>query len=210
MRDLVVIGSGGIGKELIWLISDINAIEKKWNIIGFLDDHVPVGTRIYEGFEVLGNVEWLANHKADVVIGIGDPIVRQNIYQKLKSYNLNFPIIKHPQAVCSKDVVLGQGSIIYPGVIISVNVKLGQFGILNNNVTIGHDTVIKAFCTINPCSNVAGNVTIEDYAYLGSSSAILQNLTIGNSSVIGAGAIVINDIPEKVTVVGVPAKKLIK
>ena len=64
MKDIVIIGAGGFGREIKCLIDDINESSptKLFNILGFIDDGVKVGTQIHE-YKVLGNVEYLSTLK---------------------------------------------------------------------------------------------------------------------------------------------------
>jgi serine acetyltransferase len=48
--------------------------------------------------------------------------------------------------------------------------------------------------------------TIGSYTRVGTGAKVLGNVTVGERAVIGAGAVVLNDVPEAATVVGVPAK----
>ena len=48
--------------------------------------------------------------------------------------------------------------------------------------------------------------TVGAYTRVGTGAKILGNVTIGERAVIGAGAVVIADVPEAATVVGVPAR----
>ncbi len=75
---------------------------------------------------------------------------------------------------------------------------------------VEHDCVIGEFVTFAPGAKVNGNVTIGDHAYIGSNAVIRQGLTIGAGATIGMGAVVTKDVPPGVTVIGNPAKPLIK
>jgi acetyltransferase-like isoleucine patch superfamily enzyme len=59
-----------------------------------------------------------------------------------------------------------------------------------------------------PGATIAGQVLIEDEAAIGTNATILPRLRIGKRAVIGAGAVVTHDVPEGVTVVGVPARQV--
>lgn len=48
--------------------------------------------------------------------------------------------------------------------------------------------------------------TIGAYTRVGTGAKVLGNVTVGERAVIGAGAVVLHDVPEAATVVGVPAK----
>ena len=39
LKDIVIIGAGGVGRETALIIEDINNVNKEWNLIGFVDDN---------------------------------------------------------------------------------------------------------------------------------------------------------------------------
>ena len=38
LKDIVIIGAGGVGRETALIIEDINEVNKEWNLLGFVDD----------------------------------------------------------------------------------------------------------------------------------------------------------------------------
>ena len=50
------------------------------------------------------------------------------------------------------------------------------------------------------------NVIVGNSVFLGSSSVCNGQLKIGSNTIIGSGSVIIKDVPENVTVVGVPAR----
>ncbi|MCC7573091.1 MAG: transferase, partial [Candidatus Methanofastidiosum sp.] len=38
MKPLIIIGAGGFGREVAWLVNDINKQKREWELLGFLDD----------------------------------------------------------------------------------------------------------------------------------------------------------------------------
>ena len=59
MKNIVIIGAGDLGKEVVWLIEDINKRNPSYLILGFLDnDPEKIGKEFY-GYKVLGNDETL-------------------------------------------------------------------------------------------------------------------------------------------------------
>lgn len=75
---------------------------------------------------------------------------------------------------------------------------------VNNKAIIGND------CTISQCVTIGSNhgtpAVIGDNVYIGPGVCIVENVKIGNNVSIGAGAVVTKDVPDNVTVAGVPAK----
>lgn len=211
MEDIVLVGSGGFAREVKFLISDINSLNPKYNIIGWISNE-KVGS-VIDDLPVLGNNDYLKfiDRKISVAICIGSGIIREKIYKYILSNNfLSFPNIIHPQALISKNIKLGIGNIITAGNIITVNVTFRNFVICNLSCTIGHDCTINNYATILPGAHISGNVVIGDNTTIGTGANIIQNLSIGKNSYVGAGAVVINNVYDNKTVVGVPAKEIVK
>lgn len=208
MKDIVIIGAGGFGREVAWIIEDINKIKKEWNILGFVDDNRNVQGKLLNDFEVLGDIDWLLRQDLYAVEAIGNPIAKKVIMERLERSNVKFPTLIHPSVVFSERAVIGEGSIICPGSILTVNISIGKHVIINFNCTVGHDSIIGDFTTILPGVNVSGAVTIGDCVNIGTGSAIINNVNIGANTTIGAGAVVVRDLPSDCTAVGVPAKPI--
>lgn len=208
MKDIVIIGAGGFGREVAWLIEDINKIEPQWNILGFVDDNVDIIGAELNGYKVLGNVDWLLNQKLHVVNAIGDPVTKKSAMNRLLASENKYPILIHPSVIYSDSVNFGEGSIICAGCIITVDIEIGKHVIVNLDCTIGHDAKIGNYSTILPSVNVSGFVNISKCVSVGTGSAIIQGVSIGENTIVGAGSVVIRDLPADCTAVGSPAKPI--
>ena len=207
MRDIVIIGAGGFGKEVAWLIEQINRDELKWNLLGFVDEQKKVGESI-NGNTILGDLNWLKNKTLAVVCSISNPRTRQRIVKDLEQTNNEFVSLIHPKIELSSTVIIGKGCLICEGAKFTVNVRIGNHTIIYHNSVICHDSSIEDFVTILPSVNISGNVIIKNGTTLGTGSKVIQNLKIGSNVMVGAGAVVTKDVDNDLTVVGVPAKKL--
>lgn len=211
MKDLVIYGTGGFSREVVEIIKKINCDKNEWNLIGYLDDNSSKIGEIVNGYKVLGDIDWLSSRDKDlaVVIGIGSPLTKKIIYERLKLFpNLYFPNIIHPNIHISEWNLFGIGNIICEGAILTCNIQFKNFVTVNLNSTIGHDTYIENYCTINPNSSISGNVRLKEGVDFGTSATIIQGITVGEYTIIGAGAVVIKDIPSNCTAVGCPAKPI--
>ena len=103
-------------------------------------------------------------------------------------------------------MTLGEGSIIYDGVVITSNVEIGNHVIVSPKCGIGHDSKIKDYVSLLWNVNVSGNDIIEEGVMMGTGSTVIQEKHIKKGAIIGAGALVIKDIDEYCTAVGVPAE----
>lgn len=208
MQDIVIIGAGGVGKEVALLIEQINKVAPTWKLLGFMDDNsVLHGTQI-NGYTVLGGIGYLNTMTSVVytVCAIANYKVKKSIIDRLKNKNVFFANIIHPDVYISNTNLIGEGVIIYPGVIMTTNIKIGNHVLISPKCGIGHEVVIVDYVSLLWNVNVSGNVKIGEGGLIGSGVTIIQNKVIGKESVVGAGAVVIEDISDGCTAVGVPAK----
>lgn len=205
MKDLIIVGAGGLGREVSWLVSRINEVSPQWNLLGFLDNNCEIQSKNIDKVNVIGMVEDIVNYpEAYVVCCVANTKVRKMLAEKVSSNR--FATLIDPAAIMSSMVEVGEGSVICAGTVISVDIKIGKHNIVGINSTIGHDAVLEDFVTLYPSVNVSGNTLIESGVELGTGTQVLQGLTIGENAVVGAGAVVTHDLPGVCTAVGVPAK----
>jgi|SRR6185437_4837995 len=212
MKPIAIYGAGGLGREVLMLIRQINENQEEWKPIGFFDDNVPEG-KIVDGLPILGNIDQLNSTKNELylVIALGDPRIKKSLFQKITNPAIKFATLIHPfvQLKPYQDFRIGEGSVIASGNTITVDVGIGSHVLVNLNNTIGHDVVIEDFVSVMPGCNISGHVLIKEGVYIGTGSSIINDVTIGTNAIIGAGAVVLNDISENITAVGVPAKAVI-
>lgn len=209
MKDLYIIGAGGFGREVAWLVERINAVKQSWNLKGFIDDNVSLHGTLEGGYPVCGGTDYLIQQEGEVwvVCAVGAAKIRKKIIERLQIYpNIQFATVVDPSVIYSDRVEIGEGSIICAGTILTVDIKIGKHVIINLDCTLGHDDVIEDFVTIYPSVNVSGNVYVGEGAELGTGMQIIQGKKIGKESILGAGAVVVKDIPERCTAVGSPAR----
>ena len=209
MNDLYIIGAGGFGREVAWLVERINEVEPTWNLKGFIDDNEEIWSKKFDDYPVCGGCEYLKKQEnAYVVCAVGAARVRKMIVEKLAGSKVKFANVIDPSVVMSKRVNLGEGVIICAGTIITVDVTIGNHVIINLDCTLGHDDVIESYVTMYPSVNVSGCVNVGESAELGTGTQIIQGKNIGDKTIIGAGAVVVKDIPADCTAVGSPAKPI--
>jgi sugar O-acyltransferase (sialic acid O-acetyltransferase NeuD family) len=211
MKKIVIVGAGGFGREVKFIIDRINQKKQTYNLLGFYDDDKNL-PNVINGIPFLGDLKKLITKKesTSVVLGIGDPNVKIKIVERLiaNSY-LSFPNIIDPIAIIGNDnVALGKGNVICAGVIITCDIKICDFITLNLSCTVGHDTVINDFASFMPSVNISGEVVIEKGVYVGTGAKIINLLSIGEHTVVGAGAVVAKSLPARCTAVGIPAKPI--
>jgi UDP-perosamine 4-acetyltransferase len=75
---------------------------------------------------------------------------------------------------------------------------------------VEHDCRIGDHVHISPGVLLGGAVTVRDYAHIGIGAIILPGIEIGEGAMVGAGAVVRESVPVGVTVVGIPARSLVR
>lgn len=102
-----------------------------------------------------------------------------------------FSVVLPASVEVGRDVVFGYSGL---GIVIHARCKIGARVQIGTNVTIGGRSGHKAV------------PIIEDDVEIGSGAKILGPITIGRGARVGANAVVLCDVPNGVTVVGIPAR----
>lgn len=210
MKKLYIIGAGGFGREVAWLVERINEKAPTWDLQGFIDDNESIHGNIEDDYKVLGGCDYLEKQPKDIwcVCAVGSARVRNQIIEKVSSYkNVHFATLIDPSVMYSKRVAIGEGSIVCAGTILTVDITIGKHVIINLDCTVGHDAVLKDFITVYPSVNISGNVTVGTGSELGTGTQIIQGKNICANSIVGAGALVVKNIENAGTYIGVPAIK---
>jgi len=211
-RELYIVGTSGLAKEMAQLARQADPDQKRWNRFVFVaEDESRLGQTLSLGCIGLTDAELARlGEPAQVVIGVGYPRARRAIAQRLRANPaLSFPNLIHPGVELDEQLVtLGEGNVITKGVVLTCDIQIGDFNLVNWNSTIGHDTTIGSYNVINPGASVSGRVVIGDGCMLGTGCRLLETLTVASETVIGAGAVVTRPIATAGTYVGVPARLL--
>lgn len=209
MNDLVIYGAGGLGRELLEIIEEINKEGGDWRILGFADDGLEKGTTVC-GYPVLGGFDFFRSRAGSlgIVFGFADCALKETLYYRIKELcpGFYFPVIIHPSSYVSSRAALAEGVVIARFCVVNVNANVGKCVLINENSGVYHDCVVGDFVSIMPAVRISGNVSVGKSAYIGVQAAIRQGLAIGSGSVVGMGSVVIKDVPDGCTVVGNPAK----
>ncbi len=211
MQELYIIGAGGFGREIAWLIERINEKEPTWDLAGFVDDDRNLWGKEIGGYQVVGGCDYLRSLDHDVwaVCAVGASRTRKKIIDSLAgAAHLHYATVIDPSVQMSKRVQIGEGTMICAGNIITVDVTIGKHAIINLDCTIGHDAVLGDYVTLYPSVNVSGCTTVGAESELGTGMQTIQGMKIGSRAILGAGAVVVREIPDHCVAVGSPARPI--
>ena len=196
----MIIGASGHGK----VIADI-ATKNGYSEIAFLDDNPDVTE--CAGFPVIGTVGDAEKYTdQDFIVAIGNPVIRNKIQSTLSEHHIVTLI--HPDAVVSRRVEIGRGSVVMAGAVINSDTVIGEGCIINTCASVDHDNHIGDFVHVAVGAHLCGTVTVGNHTWIGAGATVSNNVAICENCMIGAGAVVVKDIKETGTYIGVPAKKV--
>ncbi|MDO4469092.1 MAG: acetyltransferase [Bacillota bacterium] len=192
-KKLVIIGASGHGK----VVADI-AEKNGYEEIVFLDDNEELAE--CAGYPVVGKVSNAPLMEGDKIIAIGNGRIRENIQKNVKTVSLI-----HPNAVISRRVQIGSGTVIMAGAVINSDVVIGEGCIINTCASVDHDCKLGDFSHISVGAHVAGTCEVGDRTWIGAGAVVNNNVKICEDCMIGSGAVVVKNINDKGTYIGVPA-----
>ena len=215
LKQIAVFGASGFGREVMPLARLQVPASDEMHELAFVDDHPPAPQ--LNGCPVLNYEDWLARPAASrqISIAIANSAVRRHVAERCISDRVQFMEIRATNVVQLDDVRIGEGAILCPFVTLTSNVRIGRHFHANIYSYVAHDCVIGDFVTFAPGVMCNGNVVVEDDAYIGTGAVLKQGkpgqpLVIGRGAVVGMGAVVTKSVPPGATVVGNPAKPLLK
>jgi sugar O-acyltransferase (sialic acid O-acetyltransferase NeuD family) len=208
LKPLVIFGAGGLGREVLMLVRQINEVTPTWIVAGFYDDVRPANAMIHD-VPYRGTAADLNATKEplQVVVAVGNSQGRAAVVNRLTSPLLQFATLVHPSVACQpyQHISLGEGTIITQSCILTTDIRVGKHVLLNLGCTIGHDAVLEDYCSLMPHANVGGEAYLGTGVYLGTNATVINQVRVGARTIVGAGAVAVRDLPADCTAVGVPA-----
>jgi sugar O-acyltransferase (sialic acid O-acetyltransferase NeuD family) len=215
VKQVAIFGASGCGRGVMPLARrQWASIDAEYSLV-FVDDN-PTSSDA-NGHPVLTYAQWLTRPASSrhISIAVANGSVRQRLAQRCEEDGVAFFEARASNVVQLDDVQIGEGAILCPFVTLTSNIRIGKHFHANLYSYVEHDCIIGDYVTFAPGVKCNGNVLIEDHAYIGSGAVIKQGqpgrpLVIGRGAVIGMGAVVTRSVPPGVTVVGNPARQLVK
>jgi sugar O-acyltransferase (sialic acid O-acetyltransferase NeuD family) len=207
VTELVVVGGGGHGRELIDVIRAINAVRPTWTLLGVVDDDPgPNRARLDRlGVRLLGTLDRLEERPCAYALGIGTSSTRRLLAERLERAGCTPTTLVHPGASVGSDTRLADGVVVFDRTVVTTDVHIGRHTHLNVGCAVQHDTVVGEFVQFSPGVMVNGDCVIEDDVFLGTAAAVTRGCVVGTGARVGAGAVVLGNVPAGMLAVGIPA-----
>ncbi|HVU88482.1 MAG TPA: NeuD/PglB/VioB family sugar acetyltransferase [Pirellulales bacterium] len=198
MHELILIGAGSVAKAVIAAADQAGMRVRAL----YDDDSSRWGTTLLK-VPVVGALSEAAKAGLPAVLGLDDPIQRKAAVDRL---NLQWATVVHPSAFINPSCAIGAGTVILEGAIVQPNVTLGRHVIIEANATVSHDCVVEDFAYLGPGVDLAGSVRVGEGASFQVGAIVTPNICVGAWAMIGPRSAVIRDVPDHVTVDGLPAR----
>jgi sugar O-acyltransferase (sialic acid O-acetyltransferase NeuD family) len=208
LPQLVIIGAGGFGREVVTWARQSLQFGQDWTIKGFIDDNPAALVGKNTPAPWLGPVlDYQPGDEEVFICAIGTPEAKRRCSELIGARGGRFTRLVHRTAVLADNVEMADGVILCPYSVVSANVRLGRGVVVNLHSSVDHDCEVGDWTQINCHCDLTGGVRIGRGVFFGSSVVIIPGVTIGDGAFLGAGAVVLRDVPPEAKVFGVPARR---
>lgn len=210
MKDVIIVGAGGFGREILSWTGHHPDRGKLWEVAGFIDDN-PDSLRGFScALPVLGSItDYTPDPNHLLIMALGNPQSKKAVAVKLLGVGAEFMTFVHPSAILGNNISLGCGVVICPRCVLTSDIVIGNFAMFNVASGGGHDVRVGDYCTISGGCDLTGGVVLEEGAFLGSHVSIIPGKRVGAWAKVGAGSVVVSSVKGGTTVFGNPAKRLL-
>jgi sugar O-acyltransferase (sialic acid O-acetyltransferase NeuD family) len=207
MRRMIIVGAGGLGREVESLARRDRANGTEWTLAGFLDTRENVLAGISMDAGVIGDPNTYVPRADDMfIVAIGDPKFKRKLVAPLRLKGATFVSLR--TSVRMADRVRYGAAVFGDCARISVDTTIGDYVFIGDDCVIGHDVEIADYAHIGTRCFIAGNARIEEDALVHPMSSIAIGVRVGKGATVGLGSVVFHDVPDSTTVIGNPARRL--
>lgn len=204
---ILILGAGGHAQVVADALLRAREAGSNGQPIGYLDDNPALSGQARLGLPILGRLSQVTTIDHDaLIIAIGNNTVRSRLYMELQAQGHCFATVCHPRATLAPDVTLGPGTVVFAGVVVNTGSIIGANVILNTGCSVDHHNQINDHVHLAPGVHLGGDVQIGEGTLIGIGATVMPQRNIGKWSIVGASALVHRDLPDQVTVIGVPAQ----
>lgn len=211
MKQLIILGAGGSGWDIVSIVNAINKVSYTWEIIGFLDDNPTLFGKKFCGVKVIGTVDDAAKYPmAYYVSSIANPtnrLVRRLIWNKVKQFGCQFASLVHPSVIIYDNVIIQEGCVVNANCMLGNGVHLEEDVHLAYACNIAHETILKSHVTLGTGVNLSSGVIIGEDSYIGAGVSSTHDIIVEPNTLVSVGAAIVDNLVKNSMKmwIGVPA-----
>lgn len=209
MKNLLIIGAGGCGRDIHNMALECVGYETDFRIAGFLDDN-PDGLNGYVGYApIVGSIAGYAVQPDDVfVCAMGNVSTKRKCVELILEKGGRFVNLIHPTANIAPDAKIGLGCIVMQRASICASAVLDDFVLVQISAVVGHDAKVGKYSRLDCLTVMVGGTVLEEEVTVHTSSIINQKVVVGKLAKVGASSLVIRHVKPGTTVIGNPARSI--
>lgn len=209
MKNLIIIGAGGMGRTLYSNALESIGYGEKFLIKGFIDDN----PNALDGFPnyppIVGSIRDYQPDDNDVFVSSIGGASRRVCMEEIIRRGGKFAELIHKTARIYTNAKLGKGNFIGAYSVIGNDAEIGDYNMIQSYTVIGHDAKIGSWNRIDTHVTCVGGIVIEDEVNIHTAAVISHKVRVESKAHVGACSFVIRKVKAGTTVIGSPARILL-
>lgn len=208
MKQLIIIGAGGMGRTFFDMSRESIGYGVEYEIKGFIDDN-PSSLDSFNNYPpIIGTISDYIPQENDVFVCSIGGVSRRSCIEKILARGGDFMTMVHNTARIGTNVVMGKGNLIGAFTTIAADANIGDYNFIQSYTIIGHDVKIGNWNRIDSHVMCVGGITIGDEIMIHTSAMLNHNVKIGDKAHIGACCFITKDVESGATMFASPARRL--
>jgi sugar O-acyltransferase (sialic acid O-acetyltransferase NeuD family) len=213
-RQLLLLGAGGLAREVAEAVEAANGVSPTWELLGYLDDDPALTGGTVGALPVLGPVgggDLAVHREAWLLATVASPADgdrRRRLVRRVEQLSpcASWATMIHPRCELGTSTTIGRGSVLLANVVATSSVEIGRHVVVMPGTILTHDDRIGDYVTIASGVRLGGGVRAAEAAYIGAGALVREGVSIGAGAVVGMGAVVLHDVPAGEVWAGNPAR----
>lgn len=209
MKNLVIVGAGGMGRSVYCIAIGSIGYNKDFIIKGFIDDDLRALNDFVGYPPIIGTI---AEYKPDVndvfVCSVGNTKTKKIICEKLKEKGAIFHKLVHKTAIVRQNAVIGEGTIVADYASVGADAVIGCNSLIQSYSIVAHDCIIGDYVRIDTHAVCVGGVKVQDIATVHTGAILSHKVIVEEGATVGAASFVFKRVKAGRSVFGNPAKYL--